>query len=144
MGKKWNKQMANLNMTTAFNRYGAKPRNVQWAVSAISDSGELVVSCWKQYLSSKDGKLVYTDRLSRWAGNKQGNNLLRSHLEAAFKDETNVRLVIAKAGNPAAVDSGESATDSQNTFGVRQDLVGRVSAFDGDEFILEFVKDREN
>ena len=133
--------MANLNMTTAFNRYGAKLANAQWAVSAISESGELVVSCWKHHLSPEDGKLVYTDRLSRWAGNKRGNNLLRGHLKAAIKDEASVRLVIAKSDDPATIDSGESASETQNSFGVRQDLVGRVSAFDGDEFILEFVKD---
>ena len=133
--------MANLNMTTAFNRYGAKLANAQWAVSAISDSGELVVSCWKHYLSPRDGKLVYTDRLSRWAGNKPGNNLLRDHLQAAIIDQTNVRLVIAKSDDPATIDSDKPASGTQNTFGVREDLVGRVSAFDGDEFVLEFVKD---
>ena len=136
--------MADLNMTTAFNRYGAKLSNVNWAVSAVSNSGELVISCWKTYLSSKDGKLVYTDRLSRWAGNKPGNNLLRNHLEAAIKEQTNVRLVIAKSDNPATIDSGEPASGTQNTFGVREDLIGRVSAFDGDEFVLEFVKDDDN
>ena len=135
--------MANLNMTTAFNRYGAKLSNAQWAVSAISKSGELVVSCWKHYLSARDGKLIYTDRLSRWSGNKPGNNLLRSHLEAAIKNKTNVRLVIAKSDDPATIDSGESASGTQNTFGVREDLVGQVSAFDGDEFVLEFVKDSD-
>ena len=133
--------MANLNMTTAFNRYGAKLTNANWAVSAISNSGELVVSCWKHYLSTRDGKLAYTDRLSRWAGNKPGNNLLRKHLETAIKEQSNVRLVIAKSDDPATIDSGEPASGTQNTFGVREDLVGRVSAFDGDEFVLEFVKD---
>ena len=133
--------MASLNMTTAFNRYGAKLTNAQWAVSAISDSDELVVSCWKHYLSSRDDKLLYTDRLSRWAGNKPGNNLLRRHLDDAVKNNTTVRLVIAKSDDPATIDSGDPASGTQNSFGVREDLVGRVSAFDGDEFILEFVKD---
>ena len=133
--------MANMNMTTAFNRYGAKLSNPNWAVSAISKSGELVISCWKHYLSNNDGKLVYTDRLSRWAGNKPGNNLLRGHLEAATKGQTNVRLVIAKTDEPALVDSGGDASQAQNTFGVRENLVGRIASFDGDEFVIEFTKD---
>ena len=128
-------------MTTAFNRYGTKLNNPNWAVSAISKSGELVISCWKHYLSNEGGKLVYTDRLSRWASNKPGNNLLRGHLDAATKDQTNVRLVIAKTDKPALVDSGEDASQAQNTFGVREDLVGRIGSFDGDEFVIEFTKD---
>jgi hypothetical protein len=36
------------------------------------------------------------------------------------------------------VDSGADASKIKKTFHVRPDLVGRVSSFDGDNFIVEF------
>ena len=135
------RQLASLNLTTAFNRYGAKLANPQWAVSAISDSGELVVSCWTHYLSGGNGKLIYVDRLSRWSGNVRGNNLMRQHLEQAVAEELKVRLVRASTSDTELVDSGGDASGATNTFGVREDVVGRVTSFDGDEFVIEFVKD---
>ncbi|MGI9263595.1 MAG: hypothetical protein ACR2QU_01620, partial [Gammaproteobacteria bacterium] len=67
--------MAGLSFSDAFGRYGAKPRNAQWAVSAIADD-QLVVSCWKQYFESAiGGALPYQDKLSRWGG--PGSDLLR-------------------------------------------------------------------
>ncbi len=133
--------MASLNLTTAFNRYGARLTNPQWAVSAISSSGDLVVSCWTHYLRPDDGKLTYVDRLSRWSGNSAGNNLMREHLERAVAEDLKVRLVKATTSDTELVDSGGDASGAKNTFGVREDVVGRVTSFDGDEFIIEFVKD---
>ena len=133
--------MASLNLTTAFNRYGAKLVNPQWAVSAISDKGELVVSCWSHYLSSGSGKLTYADRLSRWPGNALGNNLMRQHLEEAVANDLKTRLVKATTSDQQLVDSGGDASGAKNTFSVREDLVGKVTSFDGDEFVIEFVKD---
>ena len=132
--------MGALNLTTAFNRYGAKLANPQWAVSAMNDRGELVVSCWSHYLSSLSGKLVYRDRLSRWTGNSLGNKLLRGHLEDAMNNNLPVRLVQATTSNVELVESGGDASQAKNTFGVREDLVGRVVLFNGDEFIIEFTK----
>lgn len=131
-----------LNLTTAFHRYGAKLANPQWAVSAMNDKGELVVSCWTHYLKGGNGKLLYTDRLSRWDGNSLGNNLMREHLEEAVAKNLPVRLVKATTNDVALVDSGGDASKATNTFGVREDVVGRVASFDGDEFVIEFVKDK--
>ena len=133
--------MAALSLTSAFARYGAKLPNPQWAVSAINSKGELVVSCWKHYLKGGDGKLVYTDSLSRWAGNAAGNNLLREHLTRALADDLHVRLVIARTDETDIVDSGQDASQAAKTFGVREDLVGKVAVFDGDQFEIEFVRD---
>ena len=115
--------------------------NAQWAVSAISSKGELVVSCWKHYLSGGDGKLAYKDSLSRWAGNAAGNNLLREHLTAAMTDNLPVRMVIARTDATEIVDSGQDASQVAKTFGVRKDLVGKVVFFDGDQFEIEFARD---
>jgi len=134
--------MSSLSLTSAFARYGAKLANSQWAVSAINSSGELVVSCWKHYLKGGEGKLCYRDRLSRWDGNAAGNNLLREHLNKALSDGLPVRLVIARTDATDIVDSGQDASQATKTFGVREDLVGKVVAFDDDHFEIEFVRDR--
>jgi hypothetical protein len=125
--------MPSLSLTSAFRRYGATLTNPQWAVSAINSDGELVVSCWRHYLKGKQGKLFYVDRLSRWAGNTAGNNLLREHLERAIEENLPVRLV-------EVIDSGADASQVSKSFGVREDLIGRVVRFDGDQFEFEFTR----
>jgi hypothetical protein len=83
--------------------------------------------------------LPYVDSLSRWNGsNVAGNNLLRTHLEQAVAKNLDVRLVIATTNDEAAVDRGDDASKLSNTFGVRADLVGKVTLFDGDKFVIEF------
>ena len=133
--------MASLSLTSAFARYGAKLANPQWAVSAINSEGELVVSCWKHYLKGSGGRLFYKDRLSRWDGNSAGNNLLREHLEKAVAGELPVRLVVARTDATDIVDSGQDASQAPKTFGVREDLIGKVVAFGGDYFEIEFVRE---
>jgi len=133
--------VTSLSLTSAFARYGAKLANPQWAVSAINSDGELVVSCWKHYLKGGNGKLIYKDSLSRWAGNAAGNNLLREHLTKAISDNLPVWLVIARTDATDIVDSGQDASQAAKTFGVREDLVGKVVTFDGDHFEIEFVRD---
>ena len=132
--------MPSLTLTAAFNRYRAKLANPQWAVSAISSDGELVVSCWKHYFRSEDGTLRYVDRLSRWDGNAAGNNLLREHLNKAVEEDLRIRLVIARTEETDVVDSGKDASQVAKSFGVREDVIGRVLSFDGDAFEFEFTR----
>ena len=120
----------------AFANYGAKLRNIQWAVSTIHDD-QLIISCWQHKFSSLGNRtLAYEDHLSRFSGS--GNKLLREHLETAFKDKLPVRVVIAKSSNPAAVDAGEDASKYKNTFSVKKNWLGEVEVFDGDLFRIVF------
>lgn len=132
--------MASLSLTSAFGRYGAKLSNPQWAVSALSKNDELVISCWSHYLGPHDGALRYEDRLSRWEGNKAGTNLIREHLNRAISEDLSVRLVIARTTETNAVDSGHEASTVNKTFGVREDLVGKVVSFDGDTYVIDFER----
>jgi hypothetical protein len=132
--------MRSLSLTCAFARYGAKLSNPQWAVSALNNRDELVISCWSHYLSPHEGSLRYEDRLSRWEGNKHGTNLIRGHLNQALAENLSVRLVIARTTETDLVDSGHAASNAISTFGVREDLVGKVVTFDGDTFIIDFVR----
>lgn len=104
----------------------------------MSSSGQLVVSCWEHYFSLHQGFLRYRDHLSRWSGNRPGNNLLREHLVQAQEQGLVVRLVIAHATDTAPVDAGGDASVVEKTFDAREDLVGRVVEFDGDAFVIDF------
>jgi len=124
-----------------FVQYHAKLINPQWAVSAIAQDGSLVLSCWSLYFSRPNGNtLRYTDKLSRWSGNELGNNLLRSHLEAARTDDLTIRLVIATPLDRRVVDEGKDASKAGNKFHTKPDVEGRLAAFDGDEFVIDFCR----
>lgn len=132
--------MPNLSFTDAFAHYGAKLRNVQWSVCAVSASGELVVSLWEELFDKKpvDGALHYRDSFSRWSG--LGNNELRQAVAEALSTQRRVRAVIAHAKGPGAIASGIAGSRIKKTFSVRNDLVGTVSSIDGDDFVFRFVR----
>jgi hypothetical protein len=105
------------------------------------DDGSLVLSCWSLYFSRPDREtLRYTDRLSRWAGNEAGNALLRGHPEIARSSSPPVRPVIATPRDRAVVDSGRDANTTRKTFHIRPELAGRLVNFDGDEFVIDFMR----
>ena len=123
----------------AFKKFSAKLDNPNWAVSAISEKGEFVLSCWSQYFERGDiGVLRYVDCLSRWTGNNAGNNLLRSHLVKAHSEALPVRLIIATAEKPEEIETVSDASKIKKKFNVREDVVGRVTLFDGDNFVIEY------
>lgn len=130
--------MATLSFTEAFRAFGAKLVIPMWAYSAIADDGALVISCWSHKLKLKDGLLSYTDRLSGWKPNPLGKNLLIEHLTKARDQTLPVRLVIATTDQPEVVDRGKDASTIHKTFHIKDDVVGKVVVFDGDNFILEF------
>lgn len=133
--------MAELNFTEAFAKYGATLKNPMWAFSAIADDGALVISCWQHKFSRPDkSTLRYKDRLSRWRGNVSGKNLLISHITEAFSKHLAVRLIVASTPETGVVDAGDDARDIPKTFHVREDLVGEVTSFDRDEYVIDFRK----
>jgi len=131
--------MADLGFIEAFARFGAKPVNSMWAVSAIAQDGALVMSCWAHCCKSGGtGVLLYSDRLSRWHGNDLGNNLLKRHLAQAIAENLPVRMVVATTLETETVDNGHDASKVKKTFHIREDVVGRVASFDGDNYVIEF------
>jgi hypothetical protein len=131
--------MSALGFVEAFAKFGAKPDNQMWAISAIAADGALVVSCWAHYFKSGGpGVMVYRDCLSRWKGNELGNGLFRTHLSQAFSKNLPVRMVVATAQDTESIDHGRDASKVKKTFHVREDAVGKVIEFDGDNFVIEF------
>jgi len=126
-------------LTGAFASYDAKLVNRMWAYSAIAADGSFVFSCWKNFLKRQpDGRLRYQDKLSDWSTNPLGKELFRRHLQQAFSGKLPVRLVIASPKDPARIAARKEARSVPKTFSVRKDLVGKVLAFDGDRFVIEF------
>jgi hypothetical protein len=75
----------------------------------------------------------YIDALSNWeVDNPSGRDLLRRHLDEAQREGKIVRVVIAHGS--------QSDVRAARYFQVRPDLIGRVAAFDGDSFSIEFNK----
>ena len=110
-----------------------------WAVSAQAADGSIVISCWSNYFSRPDKEtLRYTDTLSRWEGNTPGNNLLREHLLLAQAGSLPIRLVVATAQNTLALDQGWDASKISKTFHVKPEVVGQLTSFNGDEFIIDY------
>lgn len=134
--------MANLGFVEAFAKFGAKPINPMWAVSAIAVDGALVISCWSHYCKpGGKGVLLYGDYLSRWGGNELGCKLLKTHLEQAVAGSLPVRMVVATTSQTEAVDHGYNASKVKKTFHIREEFVGRVLSFDGDNYVIEFRRE---
>jgi len=126
--------MNDANLLEAFASYKVKPaRRLR---SAMTPDGALVISCW--YAGFKKAQieiLRYEEDLS--GQTTEIARTLRTHLAAALSNECEVRVIIAvetlvpKADPPAVA-------PARMTYYARKDLVGRVSSFDGERFVVEF------
>ena len=122
--------MASLNLVDAFAKFGAKA-GVR-AQSAIAADGAIVLNCASSYFGHHaEGVLRYQDRLSREAEKARGTVQLGEHLTRALDESLPVRPVIVSR---TAMRGGKSS----RTVHVRADLVGKVTSFDGDLFIVDF------
>jgi hypothetical protein len=134
--------MSDLKFTEAFEKYGAKLSNPQWAFSALAGDGSLVISCWQHKITIPEkGLMRYTDALSRFRLHTPGKNLLTTHLGQAYQEKLPVRLVIVSAKDTGPVDAGEDVSGLAKTFHIRKDYVGSVVSFDGDAFVIDFRKE---
>lgn len=131
--------MPRLGIKDAFASYGAALRNVQWSVSAWAPDGSLVVSLWAHhYRRGPDSTAEYAATTDRWDG--PGRNEFRENVERAFREQSNIRLVIVSTPEQAHVESGKDASLVKKVFHVRPDLVGRVAAFDGSNYVFSFAR----
>jgi hypothetical protein len=127
--------------TKAFATFGARPKNVGWASSAIAGDGSLLLSCWKLFLKQQpEGLLRYKDHLARWVRkNDPGKKLLREHLEQAIAGELDLRLVVATPKNAVSVIAGKY-DGTRSTFSAHEEFVGKIVKFDGNKFVIDFRK----
>jgi len=126
-----------MGIVAEFARYKAKLANHFWAVSALTDT-ELVASLWEHRIKVVGGQWVYQDQLSRWTGN--GSKLMGEHLAQAMAEGRPVRIVKATTDNVPLIENGGDGSKANNTFKARPEWVGKVTAFDGDNFTIVFDK----
>ena len=116
----------------AFGKFGARPRSRVRGRSAIAGDGALVLSCLTAHLRRPGpGVLRYEDTLSRDPSDRPGTALLGEHLTLARDGQLPVRMVViaeARAGR------------TERSIYARPDLVGRLTEFDGDHFIVDFTR----
>jgi hypothetical protein len=125
----------NLTLSEAFDRFLAKPSNRLSSQSAIAADGAMVLICASDHFNRPGpGVLRYEDRLSKEAPVSKENQLLGQHLLLARDGELPIRMVIVTA----ATKSGG------RTIHVRPDLLGRLVKFDGDHYIVDFVRPDTN
>lgn len=66
-----------------------------------------------------------------------GKNLLTDHLTWAYETKSPVRLVMATTKDKRLVDKG-TARELPKSFNPRDDLVGTVTNFDGNTYVIKF------
>jgi hypothetical protein len=131
--------MSSLGYAESFAKYGARLKNVNWSVCAEAPDGSLVVSFWSHHFKkNSDGELVCVGRASRWNG--PGRNEFCDRMTKAYATKQAIRVVIAATPYPERVEAGEDASKLKATFRVRQELVGEVLKFDGEEYEVVFRK----
>jgi len=128
------------NMTEAFARYKAKcPTRAR---SALTADRALVLSCfYSRFKRAGAGELEYEEDLT--SDTSAVAKLMRTHLTEALTNELDIKVIIAIANKRSA--SLETVVVAQErpprmTFHVRPDLIGRVTAFDGNRFVVMFRK----
>lgn len=129
--------MPSLGYAEAFAKYGAKLKNVQWSVCAETPDGALVVSLWSHHFEKpKDGWIVSRGSASRWSG--PGNAEFRECVAKAFKTKQPIRVVITHTKHTAEVEAGADASTLPKDFSVREDWIGEVLEFDGNNYAFRF------
>jgi hypothetical protein len=132
-------EMSELNLLEAFWRYRVKPSTR--ARSAVTDDRALVLSCsYGRFHRAESGIMKYEEDLSAQTG--PAATLLRTHLADALTNELDIRLIVAVPVQhaPSLETPPVAARPARTSFHARKDLVGRVTFFDGQRFVVEFRK----
>jgi len=123
----------NLNLVDAFGRFGATPNNRVRGLSAIASDGAVVLNCSQQHFAHPSrGVLRYEDSLSREAQDSKDVVLLGQHLTLARDGSLPVRMIVAF--------SSDLKRGTSRSYHVRPDLIGKVVKFDGDHFMVDFIR----
>jgi hypothetical protein len=122
--------MMNLNLVDAFARYGGKPANRLHSVSAMAADGAMILGCSStRFEHPAPGVLRYEDKLSRDTSRAAESATLGTHLSLALDGKLPVRMIV--------ITKEEGASREIH---IRADLVGSVVEFDGDRYIVDFVR----
>jgi hypothetical protein len=130
--------MGETSLLEAFALYKTKPS--PRGRSALTPDETLVICCWySRFHKAESDVLRYEEDLSSETGSAA--DALRAHLSKALADEYDVQLIVGVAPTTSA--TVVAKTDAverpkQTTFHARKDLLGRLTFYDGQRFIIEF------
>ena len=100
----------------------------------MASDGALVLNCSLAHFGHpRRGVLRYEDRLSRQSPGSSITQLLGRHLTLARAGALPVRMVVSSR-EEADGGGGDSGCH------VRPDLIGKVAEFDGDHFVVDFIR----
>jgi hypothetical protein len=120
-----------LRLADAYARYRATIPRGQPVLSALTSDGAVVLSCnATKFDHPLKGVLRYEDAISTDPSAERHKVQLGTHLKLAHEGALPIRLVIvtpARGPLPRII-------------GVRPDLTGKVTTFDGDRFIVDFSR----
>jgi hypothetical protein len=126
--------MANLNLAEAFAKLGGKAANRLHSLSAIATDGAMILSCTAgRFGHPAQGVLRYEDRLTRDSERPAEKESLAAHLTLARDGNLPIRMIVITE-RPGLQEK------PVRTVHVRPDLIGKVIKFDGDHFIVDFVR----
>jgi hypothetical protein len=126
--------MLNLSLVDAFAKYGGKPANRLHSLSAMASDGAMILGCAAtRFGHPAAGVLRYEDKLSRDPSREAECAALSAHLSLARDGKLPVRMIVI-ASKPR-----EAGTPT-NEIHIRTDLIGSVIKFDGDHYIVDFVR----
>lgn len=124
--------MSHHTISSAYASFGARVPQGSRSLSAIAEDGSIVLTCeYPYFVRSTPGVLRYHDTLARSTENARNSQELGQHLALARDGERVVRLVVVSPARNA---------QTPRRVHVRSDLVGRVTSFDGDSFVVDFTR----
>jgi len=130
--------MGNLSLLEAFAIFGGKPANRLHSMSAISSSGaEMILACaGSRFRHPARGVLRYEDSLARETPRPVEMQSLGEHLNRARDGNMPIRMVVI-------TDKPDTSGKVTREIHVRADLVGKLVEFDGQKFMVDFVRHAE-
>lgn len=81
---------------------------------------------------------MFEGSANRWRG--PGNNEFRENINRAFSTGATVRLVIVRTDDVAHVEGGGDASKVRKEFFLKDEVVGKVTEWDGDRYAIAFAK----
>ena len=130
--------MGKLSLQEAFAVFGGKPASRLHSLSALAGDGTaLILSCYaKRFTHPKRGVLRYHDALSSESGHPAEMQSLGQNLTRARDANLPVRMIVI-------TEKPDSADKVTREIHVRTDLVGKVVEFDGERFVIDFIRSAE-
>ena len=127
--------MLNLSLVDAFAKYGGKPANRLHSLSAMAGDGAMILGCAStRFKHPVPGTLRYEDNLSRDPSHSAESAALGAHLSLARDGKLPVRMIVIANKAPEGSTAGREIH-------IRTDLIGSVVKFDGDHYIVDFVRE---